>query len=164
MSTAADDADKIKADALEFIRSQTTMVVATASSSGIPEAATIYFDVDDDFTFYFLTADTSKKYQNLGQNGQIAIVIGAGSALSTVQGGGRVYRVDRVEKVAEANDIIARVFKRAGTVNHQEFPIVALPHIDYGAFILKPSWLRWLSLEKNTFPEAYAHGYHQLIP
>jgi uncharacterized protein YhbP (UPF0306 family) len=154
----------IRQKALEFLREHSTMVVATASLKGEPHAAVTYFDVDDDFTFYFLTSDISRKFQNLGENNKVAIVVGTGPQLSTIQGGGVTLKIDYLSDTSAAETIVQRILRRAKQSNNKELPVHVFPNVKYGIFSIKPSWLTWLHLETNVHPEAYIHDYHILVP
>lgn len=51
-------------------------VLATASATGIPEAALVYYVVDQDLSIYCATFKESRKIHNIQENPQVALVIG----------------------------------------------------------------------------------------
>ena len=61
---------KSKNLAIKFLKDHKSAVVATASRSGEPEAATLFYAIDNDFTFNFITDKESRKYKNLKENPQ----------------------------------------------------------------------------------------------
>jgi hypothetical protein len=65
-----------RADLLAFLRRHRLGVQASASSSGAPQAAVIGFAVSDDLEIVFDTLATTRKMQNLRQNGIAALVVG----------------------------------------------------------------------------------------
>ena len=68
----ADSADVL---ARELLARHKHCVIATASSDGKPEAATINFAEDKDYTIYFETLTTNRKYANLCSNPRASIVV-----------------------------------------------------------------------------------------
>lgn len=85
-----------KTEVLQFLKSHPECVLATVSPEGKPEAATVLFAVDDDFTFYFGTSDKYRKYHNLLNNKQAAVVIGVEmqEPKSVQRAGGRRHGTD----------------------------------------------------------------------
>ena len=47
--------EDLKKEALKFLNEQVTAALATVSVTGEPQVATIYYHVDNDFNFYFIT-------------------------------------------------------------------------------------------------------------
>jgi len=88
---------ELKKRALEFLNepARITAVVGTSSLDNVPYTATVYYHVDDDFNFYFLTATGTQKYLNLRANPQAAITIGFGPSYTTMQGGGPVQELTK---------------------------------------------------------------------
>ena len=71
-----DERTRVKKEALDFLKSHKTAVIATVSSGGEPRAATVYYTVDDDFCLYFMTGRETRKFKNLQQTGRISFVVG----------------------------------------------------------------------------------------
>lgn len=61
--------------AQNLIEQNSLCVLATASKSGTPEAATIEYAEDEENNFYFTTKSTSRKYKNIRENPLGCIVI-----------------------------------------------------------------------------------------
>jgi hypothetical protein len=61
---------------LEFLRQHRLTVQSSVSSVGAPQAAVVGYGITDDFEIIFDTLDSTRKARNLGQNSQIALVIG----------------------------------------------------------------------------------------
>ncbi len=55
----------------EFLQSEPVGVLATTNQDGSPQAAVIYFSVDEDFVITFTTKSETKKYTNLQNNNQV---------------------------------------------------------------------------------------------
>lgn len=61
---------------LDFIKKHTICVISTMTTDSKPEAAVVGFGETDNWELIFGTLNTSRKYQNLKQNPNIAVVIG----------------------------------------------------------------------------------------
>jgi pyridoxine/pyridoxamine 5'-phosphate oxidase len=90
-----------QAHVVTYLNEQSMAAVATVSQEGRPEAATIYFEVDDELNFYFLIRSDSRKYKNLQHNPMAALVVSSEHPLQTVQVEGEVASV--VDKDALAS-------------------------------------------------------------
>jgi len=65
-----------RADLIAFIRRHPLAVVASASSSGAPQAAVVGIAVTDQLELIFDTLGSTRKAQNLRRDGRAALVIG----------------------------------------------------------------------------------------
>ncbi len=101
-------------DITKFLNNHHIGVLATASKEGIPHAATIYFSIDIDLNFYFITREKTTKHKNLSQNPNASLAVFEPSTQSTVQVQGTVSEVD--SKVFQ--EIFERVLKT--TMNTSE--------------------------------------------
>lgn len=147
----------IKNRFLEFVKNESVAVISTVSAQNQPMSATIYFSVDIDLNFYFMTKSFTRKYKNIENNNQVSLVVGTenvpvtaqiqGSAVKLVDEGEIKVRLAELKKVIDKNKFIGPLFE-----------IVANENADHNEIILfkiKPSWIRWLDLregaEKNEF-------------
>lgn len=157
--------EDVKQQALEFLKSHKTAVVATVSKEGEPQASTVFYSIDDDFTFNFITDKSSRKFQNLQNNPRLAIVVGYGPDVITIQCGGRAEIVDYGNNTIEAETIITKVMKNSklgGTP--PELPVLMNPEVIIGSFTVKPEWMVLLNLEYQKFNESYKHEYSVVLP
>ena len=65
-----------KQEVLKFLKEKELAVVSTVSAAGKPEAATVIYFIDDDFSFYFITRRNTRKFENLQLNNNVALVVG----------------------------------------------------------------------------------------
>lgn len=61
---------------LDYMRTHSLAVQASASSAGVPQAAVVGFVVTDDFEIVFDTLSTTRKVVNLRRNAKCALVVG----------------------------------------------------------------------------------------
>jgi CRP-like cAMP-binding protein len=88
---AEDARDQAPPHVLDYLRSEATLTVATATRTGLPHAATMVY-VADGITLYFCTRPESATARNLAQNPAVAFTIDEYAAdwfkTRGVQGGG----------------------------------------------------------------------------
>ena len=144
---------ELKTKALEFLNEPTriTAVIGTCSLDNIPYTATVYYWVDDEFNFYFLTATGTQKYENLQANPQAAITIGFGPSYTTMQGGGAVQELEKDSE--EEKVVIAHLKKRLQEHGNQTWPIFQLDDFrgeSIAVFKLNTLTLQLLNLEQGN--------------
>ena len=147
------DSTVIKDTAFAFLNDneQLTAVIATTAPNNTSHAATIYYQIDDAFNFYFLTATNTEKYTNLLANSAASIVVGFGPSYTTIQGDGTATLIEKASE--EENNAIARLKKRLQDHNNETWPIFQLDKFDQesiAVFKFTPHSLRLLNLEKNN--------------
>ncbi len=141
-----DDREK----ALQFLKENHTMVLATVSSDGIPHAATVYYLVDEHFDLYFCTGEETKKFLNIKNNSNVAVVIGTGPEIKTIQGGGKA------EWIIEGEDgIMKRLGKNFDLQQSPFWPIVALGYKNIALMKINVEWMTFLHvfLEDDKYVE-----------
>ncbi len=147
-----------KDHALKFLKSHTTMVLASMSNNVEPAAATVYFVSDDNFNLFFLTSAKSKKADNLKTNGKVAFVIGWGPEIITIQGAG--VAKDLPEKEAE---IFFDLIKKNAFTSVNQWPILKFADEGYCAFKITPSWISYLNLNKELYPDIASNEFYKII-
>lgn len=134
--------EKARKECLTFLRANEYGVVATIAENGAPQAATITYLIDDDFTIYFATRRTTRKYKNLEHANTIAMVVGAGPAAISVQlqGTTQVIEGEEREKTMERflmkHESYYRIFLR-------------MPGYDFAVFKITPTWIRFFNIEEK---------------
>jgi len=144
---------EIKKKALQFLNEPTriTAVIGTCSLDNIPYTATVYYHVDDEFNFYFLTATGTQKYQNLQVNPQASITIGFGPSYTTMQGGGPVQQLEKASE--EEKTAIAYLKERLQNHGNETWPIFQLDDFEgesIAVFKLNTLALKLLNLDHDN--------------
>jgi pyridoxine/pyridoxamine 5'-phosphate oxidase len=123
---------------LEFIESQSLMVVATIDPDGKPEAAVVGFGQTDSLELIFGTDDFSRKYHNLQQRPTVAVVIGGE--------GGKTVQLEGVAEVLGREDkqLVQETYWRKS-------PRAASFDANASQRYLKitPNWLRYTDLKQK---------------
>lgn len=150
--------EEIKYHVLKFLKSHSTLVLASISNDLEPEAATVYFVCDDDFNLYFMTPAKTKKADNLKTNGKVAFVIGCGPEIITVQGGGMAIELPKREM-----EIFYEIIKKVVLESVTQWPILQLAKGGYCMFKITPSWMSYLNLDKKNYPDIANKEYYKII-
>lgn len=125
--------------ASQFLKTHQTCVIATVGIDDDPEAATIGFSHDDQWTFFIGTNDKSRKYANLKANPKCALVVGF-EGTETVQ-------IEGIAVEADEQTIKDRL------PSHLDKVEAAHRFVDQPGqtwFVVTPSWLRHTDF---TLPE-----------
>ena len=150
--------EELQKHALAFLRQHITAVLATSSLSGESQSAVLYYDVDDDFNFYFISSKDSQKIKNLMVNKRVSIVIGFSKMVSTVQGAGEVEIIEDVDF-----NLFAKIIERIQLYEADQLPLSQVNKTGFVTIKVKPRWLTWLNLDKMTYPETYGKDFQQLL-
>ncbi len=158
MELSPEDQKKIRARALEFLKDHRTMVVSSISDSGNLHAATVYFVVDDNFHLYFMTLSGSSKCENLRANGKVAFVVGTGPEVITIQGGGIAEYMEE-----KRGKVFYELIKRAALTTPWQWPILFLAKHGFCTFHIIPTWMVWLNLHKEKYPDIAREEFYQIV-
>lgn len=153
----------IKNDALTFLRENSTAVVAT-SFNDEPRASTVYYFVDDDFNFYFVTIRNTAKYMNIHLNPKAAIVVGTGPEHISVQAHGIAVPVlDETERKR-----ILHEFSELRAHEHIKlWPIEEMHNFkdrNKEVFKVMPQALHYMNLDSVLHPQSLSDEFRQIIP
>ncbi|HEX7042704.1 MAG TPA: pyridoxamine 5'-phosphate oxidase family protein [Patescibacteria group bacterium] len=137
-----DDPAKVT-ELLTFLRSHNSAVLATVRNGSTPHATTIYFYVEDDLNFYFLTKNETAKFDNIKKNINVALVVSDTQTLQTVQLEGTAQEVDYTKTYASTMNKLLSIIAKNG----EEWEKIPLNHVEnsgYFVFVqIKPTWLRF---------------------
>lgn len=143
--------DKKRA-ALEFLKAHKVGILSTASSQGKPWGAAIYFAVDEDFDFYFLTHISSAKYKNIHENKSVALTVVDDYAQTTIQVSGEVDELTLSDERDRAFQLLATVHPPGQFAWAP--PVAKLHEGTIVVMKLKPNSLRMSNFKPSTHTEA----------
>lgn len=87
-----------KSEALSFLKTQRVAVLGTIDEAGYAHMTPMYFGVDDDFNFYFITHSKTKKMLNIERTKSASILIFNQEQFKVVQGKGLTLEVNDIDK------------------------------------------------------------------
>lgn len=146
------DAAALRAETLEYMKSQTVAALATVNAAGKPGAALVHFVVDDQFQVWFVTRRHTRKFESLRDNANVAMVVGVAEKAKTVQLTGRA-RMCGDKLVQEFNMVAARnpgAFKVYFGGSNGESPFHDIPGIDVAVFRVTVSHVQLMDLNLKT--------------
>jgi len=152
--------EEIKTHAFNFLDEQHTAVIATAPKNGKPQAATVYYKIDADFTFHFVTSKNSHKHLNLKENPWAGIVVGFGPATVTIEGAGPA----EIQEDDIPGDVLGEILNRINFNSPNDWPITKIAKEGFVYIRVKPEWLSMLNLDKEGWPATYSEDFHTIIP
>jgi len=103
----------------DFFQRHHSGVLATSDSAANPHAAVIYFTLNDDLSFSFVTKTETQKYKNIEENKSVSLVAYDEKGQASVQVMGHV---EKVADQDEAYKILNKTFKYSAEVSHRELP------------------------------------------
>jgi uncharacterized pyridoxamine 5'-phosphate oxidase family protein len=89
-------------------------VISTVNESGKPQSASVYYVYDNALNIYFITKDTSRKYENSMRNPHVSFVITSENPPKTIQLEGVVHKV---EDVSQTGDLFNKLVSLATASN-----------------------------------------------
>lgn len=124
-----------------FLENNYLASLSTISSEGEPQVAVVLYYTDKDFNLYFVTREHTRKAVNLKTNTKVGLAVGNDRFPGTVQLQGEAdsrpeYMREFVEKLGERKDLN----------DFYSGPFLKVRGIDFQAFKVRPSWLRYTSL------------------
>jgi uncharacterized protein YhbP (UPF0306 family) len=111
--TAQGGATDFPADVFEYLQTRHTLTLSTASSSGLPHAATFVY-VNDGLAFYFATLPDTRTAQNIEQNPVVAFTIDQyypdWRATKGIQAGGECQALANPDEIHHIVDLFQHKF------------------------------------------------------
>lgn len=147
--------------ALAFLKSRTMAAISTASKDGRPELAFVYYVVDDDFNFFFITRRDSAKFRNFLENRRLAAAVADEDEVKTVQMAGPAEEVLDEAEIARHTHMIVRSPRLAG-LYMRNAPMKFLPPrapepdgTHFALLRMRPAWMRWMRKDAETDEPVY---------
>lgn len=132
-----------KEEALQFLKQQQTAVIGTVNSNGQPSGSTVYYMIDDDFTIYFPTRATSRKYTHIQNNPKVSCTISNCESIQTVQIEGIAQEVDNPLTIARLIERLLEVSTETSSHNGRWLPpIKQLREGHFAVIAVTPHWIR----------------------
>ncbi|MCC2631204.1 MAG: hypothetical protein K0S38_1013 [Candidatus Paceibacter sp.] len=154
--------EQLKKDVLVFLRENYTAVVAT-SFNDMPKASTVYYYVDNNFNFYFITKRNTSKYLNIEMNPRAAVVVGTGPEHISVQASGYCKLIVDDEEKAHVIDHIIDIRAREHV---KIWPIEEIEKFKYKnkvVFQITPEQIVFMNLDSTLHPDSIAYEYMDIL-
>lgn len=153
--------DKIKEEALDFIKKNNTAVIATVYK-GEPFASAIHYVADDNWNIYFMSQRNTKKYFNISSQQKASVVIGSGPKHISIQSRGVVDMV--TGKVAD--EVYEKIKWLKGSHIIENLPLEEMNKFKDKkpvAFKFEPLESHFMNLDDDSYPSSQGKEYWQII-
>ncbi len=120
----------------QFLNQKKLAVLSTVGTDGKPYAAPIYFVMNDDFTFLFITPEGTQKFKNIEHNPNVVLTVTDESTWETVRIAGSA-RFD-ASLVSEVVNKLAEKLDDGQTVA-KKLPVLQHGHSNKVAVVISPS-------------------------
>lgn len=127
-------------DALSFLVSHITGVLATVSDENTAHARTIYYTCDDSFNVYFITLANTRKVDDLLKNPHAAFVVSEPDIPRTIQIEGTI--TDLTDS-ATIDPMLADFVEVLMSQKTYGIPLARFDSSTLKFFKLIPTWVRW---------------------
>ncbi len=144
--------EKIKKEAMAFLKKRKLAVISTVSLDGKPESAMVLYFIDDDNNLFFITRNDTRKAANIAQNKNVSLVIGTELGPSTMQMSGEA---ERIEEAGKQNEFLANLTKDTILQALYYGPFLSLMGVNFSLYKIKITWARWLTLDLKGLREVY---------
>jgi len=129
-----------RADALAFLKRNFIATIATVSAAGNPQASLVYYACDDNFTIYFSTLMSTRKYANVLAHPRAAFTVATIDVPQTLQLEGDV---SVVTNQAQLEENVARLIEPLTSNQNYQWPMAKLDGAVVALLRFTPAWARW---------------------
>jgi len=124
----------------KFLKANHVGILATADKAGRPQAAAVYYALDNELNIYFITKKGTAKGRNLEVNPRVAFTVFTAATQSTLQISGIAHQLDDVSA-------FHRIFKAILSASRitSESPVPPVTRLDSGEYVaykIKPRTMR----------------------
>lgn len=128
----------------DFLKERAFCVISTVNASGAPESAMVGFTQTKTFDIIIGTSTQSRKYANLIQNPDVAVVVGDGGGTVQLEGSAELLADDTYAAMVESGEITA-------------IPGIDLYRKDPNQVFIKivPSWIRFVKTGESGGKEEF---------
>ena len=134
------DPEQKKHDALAFLKSHKTGVLATTSPAHTPHARLVYYASDDAFKIYFLTLANTQKVEDIVHDAHGAFVVAAEDVPQTLQITGTI---EDLTNSAIIDPVVTELFEHLKSNDTYHAPVTRFDADKVLFFCLTPTSVRW---------------------
>lgn len=140
---------------VDYINNHNLAIASTVDEGGLPHAAPIYYVIDGDYNFYFVTPIKTQKSKNLKANSEIVLTITNEESKETVQVRGSAKPNEKI-----LSDILPKLAQK---LNHEKGLMLDLPLLNYKnqkkiVMVVTPEKIRFRRYSKEGFEEKFLLG------
>lgn len=95
-----------------FLSQYHLAVFGTTSIDNSPHLSTMFYLVDPDLNFYFITKSETAKVKNIAQNPHISVIVSDKDSYKTVEASGVAVALSGVEKIKTVIQMFSQVYRK----------------------------------------------------
>ena len=126
--------------ALDFLKRHKTGVLSTVSAQNEARSRLLYYVCDDEFTIYFSTLSSTRKFKDITAHPQVSFTVGDEAVPQTLQMEGVVSEITEEQKL-ESN--LASIIEVLMSNSVFYWPVIKLNEGEVKLLQMKPAWVRW---------------------
>lgn len=144
-----------KNEAYEFLKTVPLAVFGTVSNENTPHLTTLFYIVDKDLNFYFISRSQTAKIDNISRGSKVSIVVSDRHSFITVQAQGVAIQLSGVEKIRTIFKMFTDVYKTQGIIQKGKLfnwapPIENVDNGDIVIYEVKPEWVRYVDYKSAS--------------
>lgn len=151
--------ERLKTQVKNYLQLHRTAALATVSQNGEPQVANVNYVLDDNFNLFFIAREHSRKFENLGHNKRVGLLVGNDPQIPVI-----IEIQGNAERVEDAHMMIDYFSKQIDLGDKTWDALFKTPGVNFALFKVQIDWLRWLNLNLSSYPETYMKDFEQIIP
>lgn len=140
----------------DFLKGSRVGVLATADKKATPHAAAIYFVVDEELNFFFVTKEKTIKHKNLQENPHVSLAVYDAKVQTTLRVEGKAAVIENVNQFMELFNKLLKVSLDTG--DSPRPPVSKLFAGDYYMYKLEPKQVRlaeYMKPDRGDFSDLF---------
>lgn len=142
--------------AYNFLSKIPLAVFGTVSNQNEPHLTTLFYVIDSDLNFYFITRSNTTKVNNIKRGSNVSIVVSDRRSFTTIEAHGIAIQLSGVDKIKIIFKMFTDVYRNQDIIEKGKLfnwapPISNVEKGDIVIYEVKPDWIRYANYE-NTSP------------
>lgn len=135
-----------KQEVYSFLLRYNLAVFGTTSPDHSPHLTSMFYVVDPDLNFYFITKSETEKVKNIALNPHVSVVVSDRESYKTVEASGVVVALSGIERIKTVIQMFAQVYRNEGVLEASKLfgwppPIEKIEDGEIVVYELQPSQL-----------------------
>lgn len=137
-----------KQQVYEFLKTIPLAVFGTVATIHSPHLATMFYVVDENLNFYFITRSQTTKVDNIKRGSHVSILVSDRYSYKTVEAYGTAIELTGVDKIKTIFKMFTDVYATQGVIEKGKLfnwppPIQKLDRGEIAIYEIQPSWIRY---------------------
>ncbi len=144
-----------KQEAYEFLSKIPLAVFGTVSDNNTPHLTTVFYIVDKDLNFYFISRSETAKIHNINRGSKVSIVVSDRRSFVTVEAQGHAVQLTGIDKFKTIFKMFTDVYSKQDIIEEGKLfnwapPVASMENGDIVIYEVKPDWIRYIDYKNNS--------------